>query len=182
MSITKDELLAKLRVALTAIRDGDLFPDVLDFLGDAQSYAHGALSLYDQLEPAPLTFDTCVFSTPRDEWPEDAASAVGHLLGLMISTTGINDEVRHCSKLIVDALTAAENLSEKIPAGWAIVPIEPTEAMVRAAWVRSSLEHCTYADAYSAMIAAVPQYEAPGSTGLYEELPDCAAGHDEDAK
>ena len=48
--------------------------------------------------------------------------------------------------------------TDPVPAGWKLVPVEPTRDMIAAAAKdESSKEHPTYASMYAAMLAAAPQ-------------------------
>lgn len=55
-------------------------------------------------------------------------------------------------------LQGADGNSPVIPDGWALVPKEPTPAMLNAAWVSHGIYH---ASAYRTMLAATPQQEVP---------------------
>ena len=59
------------------------------------SARHAAMAEALGVQPIP--------QSPRDEWPDDAASAVGHLGGCLMGQID-GDELAHCTRLIVDAL------------------------------------------------------------------------------
>lgn len=61
----------------------------IEYLKEQLAIAHGALAIVE---------------TPRDEWPEDAEYAVGHLAGLAFGRAPA-DEIGFCVGLITEALT-----------------------------------------------------------------------------
>lgn len=71
-------------------------------------------------------------------------------------------EVRRLREIV------AQQAAPAVPAGWKLVPVEPTDDQLVAGqeeWVRGrrgALEDCMEANAiYAAMLAAAPEYTAP---------------------
>lgn len=85
---------------------------------NAEQYGADPEPLYLQI--GALMVDT---ATPRDEWPEDAPSALGHLAGIAFGHAP-SEEIGHCVGLVVGALNAASQTAPE-PLKWTKMADQP---------------------------------------------------------